>query len=228
MALVIMGHGGGAPLLQRQPRLGSIERLDLRLLVHAEHNGPIRWVEVKADDLRDLLLEHRVVRDFEPFHDMRLETRIGPDAPNTRGRYAHRRRHHRAAPVRSIGRRLLHSLRDHLQPDLPRKRRNTRGPRLVALEPRHAFIEIPFLPAPNRRLRHACPPHDLNRPHAIRCRKYDTRPPGEFARRVAVGLQSLKLGGVGGAKIKADVGASHPPFMPRLNSVGNPMSGVEH
>jgi hypothetical protein len=38
----------------------------------------------------------------------------------------------------------------------------------------------------------------------------------------------LKLGAVGGAKIKADVGASHPQFMPRLSSFGNPMSGGEH
>lgn len=228
MALIIMCHGGGPALLQRQSRLGPIKRLDLGLLVHAEYNGPIRWVEVKADDLGDFLLEHRVVRGLERLHDMRLETCIRPDAPDTGGRYAHRRRHHRAAPVRGIRRRLLHSLRDHLQPDLPAKRRNTRGSRLVALEPRHAFIEIPFLPAPNRRLRRACPPHDLNRPHAISCRKYDNRPPGEFARRVAVGMQSLRLGAVSGAKIKADVGASHPPFMPRLSGVGNPMSGVEH
>jgi len=31
MALVLMGHGGGAPFLQRQPRLGPIEGLHLRV-----------------------------------------------------------------------------------------------------------------------------------------------------------------------------------------------------
>ena len=30
MALVVVGHRGGAPLLERQPRLGPVERLDLR------------------------------------------------------------------------------------------------------------------------------------------------------------------------------------------------------
>jgi len=209
MVLVVVGHRGRPPILERQIRLRPIERLDLRLLIDAEHDRAIRRINVVAEDFGDFLLEHRVVRDLEPFHDMRPETRIGPDAPGARGRYAHRLRHHRAAPARGIARRLLHSLRDHLQPDLPGKRRHSRGPGLVALEPRHTFIEIPLLPPPDRRLRHA-------------------RLPGELARRIAVGRQSLKLGAVGGAKIKADVGASLPPFMPRLSSFGNTMSGVEH
>ena len=69
-------------------------------------------------------------------------------------------------------------------------------------------------------------PHNLNRPHAISCPEHEARPPSELARCVAVGQQSLKLGAVGRANIKADVGASHPPFMPRLSSFGNPMSGM--
>jgi hypothetical protein len=36
---------------------------------------------------------------------------------------------------------------------------------------------------------------------------------------------SAKLGAV---KVKADVGASHPPTMPHRDAVGNPMSGAEH
>jgi len=38
----------------------------------------------------------------------------------------------------------------------------------------------------------------------------------------------LKLGAVGGAKVKADVGASHPPTMAQWDVHGNPMSGAEH
>jgi hypothetical protein len=38
----------------------------------------------------------------------------------------------------------------------------------------------------------------------------------------------LKLSAVGGAQVKADVGASHLPNMPQPVAVGNPMSGVEH
>ena len=37
--LVIMGHRAAAPLLERQPRLRAIQRLNLALLVDAEHDG---------------------------------------------------------------------------------------------------------------------------------------------------------------------------------------------
>lgn len=47
------------------------------------------------------------------------------------------------------------------------------------------------------------------RPDAITGREHDARPPGELARQVARLQQSLKLGAVGGATIKAYVGASH-------------------
>ena len=56
-------------------------------------------------------------------------------------------------------------------------------------------------------------PHDLKGAMTIRRRQYDLGSPDKLARRVAVGDQSLKLGTVGGAKIKADVGASHAPIM---------------
>jgi hypothetical protein len=78
MALAIMGHGGGSPLLERQARPGPVQRLDLRLLVDAEHYRPVWRVEVEPDNLGDLRLEHRVVRDLEPLHDMRLQPRIRP------------------------------------------------------------------------------------------------------------------------------------------------------
>jgi len=56
----------------------------------------------------------------------------------------------------------------------------------------------------------------------------DARPPRELAWRVAVGAQSSEFSAVGGAKVKADVGASHPPIMPPQGDLGNPMSGAEH
>jgi len=228
MALVIVGHGGRASLLEGQPRLGPIQCLDLGLLVDAEHHGPIRRVEVEPDDVGDPILEQRDVRDLEPLHDVRLQTGIRPYAPHAPRRNAHRLGHHRAAPVRGIGRRLLHGLRDDFQPDLPRQGRHARGQCLVAFEPRHAFIEIPLLPAPDRRLRHSRPPHDLDGAPTVRRRQHDICPPDKLARRVAVAQQGLKLSAVGGAKVKADVGTSHPPIMPRRSSVGNPMSGGEH
>ena len=39
MALVVVGHRAGAALLQRQSRLGAVERLDLALLVDRKHSA---------------------------------------------------------------------------------------------------------------------------------------------------------------------------------------------
>jgi hypothetical protein len=39
---------------------------------------------------------------------------------------------------------------------------------------------------------------------------------------------ALDVSAVDGAKVKADVGTSHTPIMPRHSGLGNPMSGVEH
>src|ERR1700751_5081536 len=39
VALVVVGHSSGAPLLQRQTWLGTVERLDLALLLDRQHDG---------------------------------------------------------------------------------------------------------------------------------------------------------------------------------------------
>ena len=58
--------------------------------------------------------------------------------------------------------------------------------------------------------------------------KHDPGPPDQLARRVAVRNQGLKFSAVGGAKVKADVRASHAPNIAHQNDIGNLMSGGEH
>lgn len=60
------------------------------------------------------------------------------------------------------------------------------------------------------------------------CRQHYLGPPDELARSVAVGDQSLKFSSVGGAKIPADVIASHAPGMAHQAALGNLVSGGEH
>ena len=43
-----------------QQRLGSVQRLDLRLLVDAEHQGAVGRVGVETDDIADLLHKERI------------------------------------------------------------------------------------------------------------------------------------------------------------------------
>ena len=67
VALAIMGHCSRPALLLLQPRLGPVERPNLGFLVNAEHHSPVRRVKVKADDIRDLLLERRSFETLNPF-----------------------------------------------------------------------------------------------------------------------------------------------------------------
>lgn len=55
VALVIVGHGRGAALLQRQAGLGAIERLDLGLLIDREHQRVLGRVDVEPDHVPEVL-----------------------------------------------------------------------------------------------------------------------------------------------------------------------------
>ena len=61
IAFVVGRHGPTAALLQRKPRLGAIESLDLAFLIDGEHQGLVRGIEVEPDHVierLDKLLEH--------------------------------------------------------------------------------------------------------------------------------------------------------------------------
>ena len=75
VALVVVGHRAGPARLHRQRRLGAVQRLDLGLLVHAQHDRLLRRVQVQPDDVDELLLEPRVVGELERLDPVRLQTR---------------------------------------------------------------------------------------------------------------------------------------------------------
>ena len=78
--VVVSGPLGGA----RQHRLGAVERLDLGLLIHAQHQGALGRVEVETDDVADLLHEQWVGGELEGLGAMRLQAEGAPD-PRDRG-----------------------------------------------------------------------------------------------------------------------------------------------
>src|SRR5437016_7741201 len=84
MALVVPRSSSHLARPHRQERLGSFQRLDLRLLVEAEHESSFRRVEVEPDDIANLLHKERVRREFERLLAMRLEPEGLPD-PRHRG-----------------------------------------------------------------------------------------------------------------------------------------------
>jgi hypothetical protein len=70
--LVVVGHGSGAALLQRQAGLGAVERLDLALLVDGKHDGVRRRIDIEPDDVPQLVDEFGVLGQLELPDAMRL------------------------------------------------------------------------------------------------------------------------------------------------------------
>ena len=62
-----MGHGPRPPLLERQTRLRAIQRLNLTLLIDAQHQGVFGWIQVKADNVVEFLGKAGIVAEFKGF-----------------------------------------------------------------------------------------------------------------------------------------------------------------
>src|SRR5580700_10588160 len=77
---VVVRHGATAAFLQRQARLGAVERLDLALFIDREHDGMRRRLDVEPDDLSQLAGELRIIGKLEQTRPMRLQTVPAPDA----------------------------------------------------------------------------------------------------------------------------------------------------
>jgi hypothetical protein len=59
--------------------LRAVERLNLALLVHAEHQGVIGRVHIKAHNVAHFLDQQGVGRQFESIGAMRLQAERAPD-----------------------------------------------------------------------------------------------------------------------------------------------------
>src|SRR5664279_2243331 len=55
-----------------QHRLGTVQGLNLAFLIHAKHQGMVRRIQVKANDVPRLLDEEWVSREFEATTSVRL------------------------------------------------------------------------------------------------------------------------------------------------------------
>jgi hypothetical protein len=70
---VVMGPRFDVAEAHGQQRLGAIERLNLRLLIDAQHQGTLRRGHVEPDDVADLFDEQRIFRQLEGADAVRLE-----------------------------------------------------------------------------------------------------------------------------------------------------------
>ena len=72
---VVVGASGRQARSHRQERRGAIEDLNLALLVHAEHQGPIWRMQVQPDDVADFVDEQRILRKLERLYVLALPRR---------------------------------------------------------------------------------------------------------------------------------------------------------
>ena len=80
VAFVVMRHGPTAALLHRQTRRGSVEGLNLALLVNGETQELVRGIEVETDNIIEFFDELLIAADLEGPDKMGLEVVLFPDA----------------------------------------------------------------------------------------------------------------------------------------------------
>ncbi len=79
VADVVVGTACWQAWAHRQHRLGAVQRLDLGLLVDAQHHGGLRRVQVQPDDVADLGLKLGVGGELERLLPPRLDPPVAPD-----------------------------------------------------------------------------------------------------------------------------------------------------
>ncbi len=149
MANVVMRHGAAAAGLERQARLGAVERLDLALFVDRQHHR-LGWRrDVQADDVDQLLGKLRVARALEAAHPVRLQPVRLPNALHGAQRDARGPGHRPAGPVRRLARRRAAGQRDNAGHRRGRDRWLAGLAGLVAQQAVNASLGEALLPAPD-------------------------------------------------------------------------------
>ena len=122
-----LGHAGH----HRERRLAARQRLDLGLLVHAQHHRGLGRVQVEPDDVIDLLHEQRVVGQLEVLAAMRLQLKGLPDPPDRGLGQPAALGHRFARPVRGVGGGGFQRGHHHVLDLLGGHRRRPARPRVV-------------------------------------------------------------------------------------------------
>ena len=216
----------GTALFQGQTRLRAVERLDLALLIDGKHQGLLRRIDVKADDVLDLRDEVGIVGDLEAAHEMRLEAVFGPDALHARMADAHFFRHRSHAPVRGIGGTLLHGLLDDLEFHGSAERLSARRLGAAFDQTIDTGLGKIVLPAPDGGLRNPDLTHNRHDAMTVRRHQHDPRSLGDLLRRVSIGEQLLQF--PASLAIKYNQVISHAASESCSRQLGIQMSVTEH
>lgn len=158
VALVVMGPCASATRHKREPWLGSVQRLDLALFIHRKHQRVFWWVQVKPDDIAQLLQESRIPAQFEGSSQMGLQTMTPPDAADRARAQPHHLGQAPGAPVGSRYGSLLCCLADDLSNHLVGNRTPPPGARSILQDAVDPLLDKATAPDTYRPTRH---PQDL-------------------------------------------------------------------
>src|ERR1017187_2334300 len=77
---IVVGISAATPLLERQTRLCSVQRLDLALFIQAEDQALFRWIEIETHHVGQFLQKAHIAGEFESAAQMGLEIVFLPEA----------------------------------------------------------------------------------------------------------------------------------------------------
>lgn len=207
VALVIMGHGAGSPLLERQAGLGSVEGLDLALLVERQDDRVGGWRDIKADNVAQLVDELGIIGKLELPNAVRLQAMGAPDPVNRTGADPRFAGHQRGRPMGRLTRRFLTRPGGNPNEHLRGQRRDARRAGLVTQQTFNPFLHEPLLPAPHARLGRVRPAHDLAGADPIGAQKNDLGTPDVLLRGVTILADPFETFAVRGREVDDDTTA---------------------
>ena len=193
--LVIMSAPLGLARPHRQQWLGSIERLNLGLLIDTKHDGVFWRINVQPDNVTHLLDQQWVGRQLERFGPMRLQTEGSPDAVYGHVIQPRGFRHPPHAPVSRPTWFRFQSANDYLLDLLVGYPTRRTRPRLI-IQPVKPVPHKARPPLTHRRGRQAQPTCNGLVISSFSARQHDAGPSGQHrcsARAIRQRFQSLSL-----------------------------------
>ncbi len=153
VACIVVGASANMANPQGQSGLGSLQRLALAFLVAAQDERLVGRVEVEANDVPELGLEVRVVRQFESSGQVGLDLVGRPNPLHARRRYSGLASHRTHAPAGPIRRRLCRLRNDPVLLRCGNRRLRPAARRF--LQPCQTVAGKPALPANHCRSAHS-------------------------------------------------------------------------
>jgi hypothetical protein len=191
---VVVGAPLGQTGLHRQDRGGAVQRLNLGLLVDAEHDRVLRRCQVQPDDVGDLRDQLRVGGELEGLAAPRLDAVVAPGP-----------RHRGVGDPQPVGQQSRRPVR---HPELLRRRLQCRGHNRAVIDrarpagagsvvqPGQAANGVPPPPQRHGRQTHPDQPRDLHIRRSVRGQQHNPTPlrqPRPHRRRPQQGRQLLPV-----------------------------------